>query len=63
MYDQYSFTPRHLFIILIKLSLGVPQFTVGSFKDGCAELFEMQADKKCLSVYSLFACLSDAVVT
>ena len=40
-----------------------PHFSVWSFKDGCAELFEMQADKKCPSIYSLFACFNDDVVT
>ena len=38
-------------IVLFK----VRQFTVWSFKDRCAELFEMQADKKCLSIYPPYA--------
>mgnify|MGYP001801608753 CR=1 FL=1 len=54
-------------LIMIKLfyiiMCRVLQFTVWSFKNGCAELFEMQTDKKCPSIHSLFACFSDAVVT
>ena len=41
----------------------VPIYTVWSFKDGCADLLEMQVDKKCPSKYSLFACFSDVLVT
>ena len=76
MYDQHSFytcTPK-LVIIALWLSVWsrsnfhiilfrVPQFTVWSFKVGCAELFEMQADKKYPSIHSLFPCFSDALVT
>ena len=37
--------------------------TVYCFKDGCAGLVEVRADKKCPSVYSSLACFSDAVAT
>ena len=41
----------------------IPWFTLWSFKNGCAELFEMQVDEKWPSINSLFACFSNAVVT
>ena len=34
-----------------------------SFKNGCAELFETQADKKCPFIFFVFVCFDDAVVT
>ena len=40
-----------------------PELIVWSSKDGCAEHFEMQADKNCPSIYSLFACFTNALVT
>ena len=44
---QESYWSRlDLHIILLR----VPQFTVWSLKDGCAELFEMHADTKCPSL-------------
>ena len=70
---MYCTTPKLLFMTLwlfvwswsnfYVILFGVPKITVWSFRDGCAELFEMQADKKCLSIYSLFVCFSDAMVT
>mgnify|MGYP001803918685 CR=1 FL=1 len=38
-------------------------FAVWCFKDGWAELFEMQADKKGHSTHPLFACFGDDLVT
>ena len=65
--DQHSFTPKLSFISLwlfvwswsnfYIILFTVLQFTVWSFKDGCAELFEMLADKKCpLFLIRLFEC-------
>ena len=51
----------NLYIVLFRLR--VLKFSVWSFKGGCTETFEMQADKKCPSLYSIIACSDDAVVT
>ena len=70
---MYYATPKLLFMTLwlfvwswsnfYVILFGVPKITVWSFRDRCPELFEMQADKKCLSIYSLFVCFGDAMVT
>ena len=68
MQDQHSFVPELLFITLWLFvwswsNFHIVLFTVLSFQDRCAGLFEMQVDQKCPSIYSLFACFSDTVVT
>ena len=73
MLGQHSSTPNLLFITLWLfvracsnfhiLLFRVGQFTVWSFKDRCAERFEMQAEKNVSLLSSLFACFNDAVIT